>query len=320
MKEENNKRNIHRDIDNIVNELFELSSSGNHNFISDVTGESRNLIPQSKVFDNKLKIINEPPLEKVVEVPQRGFGYLAPGIDKEYLETIGLASCIGLYMEDKDNQLVVLAHLDRGGFLGRPTYKEAVEQILDYLTTRGLTDGNFNKVVILKSGQAGEEDVEELRSVLNTYGFNNIEIVNGPWTMDIVIDKDGKIYLVDPRTIRKRNEEETKRDICRIYSDDKLTCANEKEEKHEIYSGLLDHYHYVGPHGCAYGVRLPVNGNFTQEDLDELKRKLNESNQLSDIIKIKLEECSEGKYLEISAQGYPKYRDSEIREIINMIK
>lgn len=184
--------------------------------------------------------IREPPLDEIIRVGQRGFGYLNPEVkNKSYLETIGLGTCIGLYVRDDKRELQALAHIDAGPSIG---YKEQTELFLRYLRGKNLTDGNFDKILILKSQQASEEYVEKIHSVLRNRGYRNVEIIEGDWTIDVIFDRKGNMYWVYPWSIQaeRKSDIELELEGLEVLSRNGLKCENTGEIVRDFTKDLYE--------------------------------------------------------------------------------
>jgi len=247
--------------------------------------------------------IREPPLEEILRVTQRGFGYLTPEVDKTYIETIGLGPCIGVYVRDVDRQLQALAHID--GYRG---YGNQTNLFLAYLINKGLTDGNFDDVLLLRSQQADKRGADEIYSTLKIRGYRDTEIVDGNWVIRVIFDKDGNMYWVDPKTIQaeKRSDVKWKLFGLEIMVRDGLKCENTgeivKDQFDPLYPGLARTFHTVKEYGC-YGIRIPVKEDFDPRILDEFKQEG---------LSLSLEECEHGKYITIARYGYPASEDRQV--------
>lgn len=247
--------------------------------------------------------IREPSLHEILRVSQRGFGYLNPEVDKLYIETIGLGECIGIYVRDIDRNLQALAHIDAN----RLGYTNQTNQFLAYLKNKQLTDENFDDVFVLRSQQADERGVDEIYSTLRMRGHRKAEIVDGDWMINVIFDKEGNMYWVDPETIQaeKRSDAEWKLYGLEIMFHEGLKCENTGEiVEHQVdllYPGLNRTFHSVNQ--CnAYGVRIPVRGEIDQRILDELEQEG---------LSLSLGECKGRRYILIARYGYPPSEDRQ---------
>jgi hypothetical protein len=243
--------------------------------------------------------ITEPPLQEILRVYQRGFGYLNPEVDKSYIETIGLGPCIGVYVRDADRQLQALAHIDEN-HLG---YGDQTNQFLAYLKNKQLTDENFDDVFILRSQQADKKGIVEIYSTLRMRGHRRIELID--CCSNVIFDKEGKMYWVDPETIQaeERTDAEWRVFGLEILARDGLKCENTgeivKNQLDLVYPGLGRTFHVVEECGC-YGIRIPIRGEFNPIILDKFKQEG---------LSLSLKECEYGKYIEIAKYGYPASED-----------
>jgi hypothetical protein len=150
---------------------------------------------------------------------------------------------------------------------------------------------------------------------LKIRGHRNIEIIDGDWSIDVIFDREGKMYWVDPKTIKaeERSDVEWKLFGLEIMARDGLKCENTgeivKDEFDPIYSGLNRTFHGVDKYGF-YGVRIPIRGKFNPRILDELKQEG---------LSLSLRECEHGKYIEIAKYGYPASEDGQaIMQVNNL--
>jgi len=254
--------------------------------------------------------IREPLLQEILRVNQRGFGYINPEADRSYIETIGLGSCIGVYVKDVDRQLQALAHID-ANHLG---YGNQTNQFLAYLKNKQLTDENFDDVFILRAQQADKGGIDEIYSTLKMRGHRRIELIDGDWSIDVIFDKEGKMYWVDPKTIQaeQRTDAELKLFVLEIMCRNGLKCENTgeiiKDQFDPLYSGLSRTFHTVEEYGCAYGVRIPIRGKFNPRILDELKQEG---------LSLSLDECKDGRYITVARYGYPASEDRQAAIQVN---
>lgn len=290
-----------------------------------------------------IQIIKEPPLEEILRVNQRGFGYLNPEVDKANIETIGLGPCIGVYVRDIDRDLQALAHIDKS--LG---YEYGVTQFLAYLKNKHLTDENFDEVLVLRSQLADKKGIDEIYLTLRIRGHKPEIVDSDKEIIDVIFDKDGNMYWVDPKTIQaeKRSNLEWRLFGSEMMARNGLKCENTDEIVKDIfdpvYPGVGRTFHVVEENG-AYGVRIPVRKEFNQEILDEFKKyalsdltffldgwkngkyTMSEFNQKildelkQGIISLSLEECKYGKYITIAKYGYPAFEDTEAVMQINKL-
>ena len=71
-----------------------------------------------------ISTVREPFLENILMVRIGGFGYLSPEVDKKYLETLSLATCIGVYVQNNETQ--ALAHISHN-------FSKSTSLFLEYL-------------------------------------------------------------------------------------------------------------------------------------------------------------------------------------------
>ncbi len=254
-------------------------------------------------------MIKEPPLEEILRVNQRAFGYINPEVNKLYLEAIGLTLSIGVYVRDDNKQLQALAYIHKS----RLEYRDKITQFLAYLKNEQLTDGNFDEVLILRSKQADKIGVAEIYSALRIRGYKP-KIIDGDWVIGVIFDKDGNMYWVDPKTIQA----EEKSDLNFILTclemrlRKGLKCENTERiitnQVDFLYPGLGRTFHVVNQQYGAYGVRVPIKGKFNEGVLNELKPQG---------LKLSLKECKYGKYIEIAKYGYPLFLDEEVIVKVN---
>ncbi len=184
-----------------------------------------------------IQTITEPPLREVLRVGQRAFGYLNPDVDKNYLETIGIGFCIGVYVKNSSRGLQGLAHLDG------PDYRGQVGQFLRYLRARNLTDDNYSQVQVLRSQQSVREGVEDICSALKLWGLRNIEVVDGGWPVDAIFNRNGEMYWVDPETIKNEmTEDELRLWVLSTLVRGGLKCEN---------TGIVVEPRTIPPHGSS---------------------------------------------------------------------
>lgn len=290
--------------------------------------------------------IKEPPLPEILRVHQRGFGYLHPtgpispfGIydcNYDYIETIGLASCIGVYVRDSSRKVQGLAHVDAGP-LG---YAKSIHLFLSYLKDQGLTDESFDRIFILGSRQADQRGIDEIFSTFKIRGHavGDIEVMKSNRPINVIFDKYGQMYDVWEETIQAKKMSDLEREVFFLgtVSHSGLKCENTGEIVDNvfdpIYPGLSRTYESIRQ-PCCYGIRIPVR-EMTRGDLDELvdmasayslgtpATEIKEPGlTLRDKIKrenisIDLDECEDGKYVTVSTYGYPP---SEHRDVMRTV-
>jgi len=222
---------------------------------------------------------------------------------RSYIETIGIGSCIGIYVRDVDRQLQALAHIDKN----RLGYGNQTNQFLAYLKNKQLTDENFDDVLVLRSQQADKGGIDEIYSTLKMRGHRRTELIDGDRSISVIFDKEGNMYWVDPKTIQaeERSDVEWKLFGLETLAREGLKCENTGEIIKDqfdppLYPGLSRTFHTVEEYG-AYGVRIPIRGEFNPRILDELKQEGLSS----------LDECKDGRYITVARYGYPVSEDRQ---------
>jgi len=263
----------------------------------------------------KILTISEPPLEKILRIGHKGFGYLNPEVDKLYLETIDLGPCIGIYGEDSKNRLQILAHI-HSGILG---YGNQVNQFLVYLKNKRLTNEKFDRILLLRSQIVDEKGIDEVYSTLKIRGHKNLEIVDGDLFINAIFDRKGDMYWVDPKTIKDEEKiDDDKLDrYFRIFPD-ALRCENTGEivqdQYDPLYPGIERICHKLDAYGYYYCVRIPFRKKFDKAILDELNQEARQKG-----VEVSVEKCKYGKYIEISKYGYPVCEDKHaVMEVNNL--
>jgi hypothetical protein len=201
--------------------------------------------------------IYEPQLERIIEVEQRSFGVLTDASNQDYLETIGISPCIGVYLESCDTK--VLAHLDplnvRFG---------DIDHIFQYFERRWLTFAP-DKAVLVASSLTGAEEVEEVTKYLTKKGIGVDLYRSDADSISIIVDRAGRIGELTSLQSRdfdqavynaqlKSIEQSVKRDPK--Y---RLECATDRGwagnlELLSVYDGVFDNC--IGKSSC---VGLPLN-------------------------------------------------------------
>lgn len=264
-----------------------------------------------------LQKMKEPPLENVIRVSQRGFGYINPGTEKQFLETIGLGPCIGVYVKDNETGLQALAHLDAGGYSGI-RYGEQLNTFLAYLKNQDLTDGDFDEVLVIRSQQGDKEGLEEVTSALKMRGHKFTEVFSYNQSMRIIFDKNGNMYNVIPETIQNQFKSNADARIFGMETMMRDGIKNEndgrviKKEWDPICSGIARSFHKVANGFGAYGVRILVKEDFDLKVLDELKQEG---------IIFELSECKPGKLISVAKHGYMASQDFKVvREVDDLVR
>lgn len=164
--------------------------------------------PDEERRDAELKkhFIPEPPAEKVINVGQHDFGYLAPDIPKEYLVTYGLNTCKGVYLFSPGLQVLhhaVMSDSEWG--------EEGMSAMLGYLAGKGLMRKRFNKGVIVGSGaqyreiQHHPDGTSWCNTLANEYvpevlrnACKRLEFVVAPGEgyASVMFDRKGRIHWV----------------------------------------------------------------------------------------------------------------------------
>jgi len=150
--------------------------------------------------------ISEPSLEKTLRVEQRAFGYLFKRAYKEYLETLSIADCVGVYA--KSSNLSALLHVDIPWatlFLKSLKISERVKAFLDYLekvARKYCLDSSFESIIV-ESVQTFPRHVDEVYSTLQEKGVKIKNVIRSrERSANVIFDKYGEAYWIDSRTIK----------------------------------------------------------------------------------------------------------------------
>ncbi|MDD4353226.1 MAG: hypothetical protein PHN56_02080 [Candidatus Nanoarchaeia archaeon] len=167
-------------------------------------------------------------LEECLYVDQCAFGYINKNVPRDYISTFGLGPCIGLYLKDSKSELQALAHIDR-------QHEKSTNIMLNYLKSRDLSKGEYDKVIIFQSHQADEKDVEKITKALNYCGINDIEIIAGEMIFNIIFDKNGKMYKLQTG---KEMGNPLSCNGLEILTKDKITCQNHESIKPKSFDEM----------------------------------------------------------------------------------
>lgn len=197
--------------------------------------------------------ITEPNLERVIEVEQRSFGVLTPDSGKEYIETIGIGPCIGVYMEEGDTK--VLTHLD-----ALNVRNVDIDHIFQYFQQQW-TEFKPSRAILIASAQTNEANIAKVKEYLEK-NIINIEVdCSNLNIISIVVDNNGSYSHIDklkPRNIdantleiqRRLFEQSIKRDP--LY---RLKCVTDENtwqglkllpSYRDSYRGWLGRSNYTG--------------------------------------------------------------------------
>ncbi|VVB74920.1 Uncharacterised protein [Candidatus Tiddalikarchaeum anstoanum] len=138
-----------------------------------------------------MDFVDEPCLNKVLKVEQRGFGYLTPDSKKDYLETVGLFVCLGVYCE-KRGEFQVLCHFDT----------DPVKQfniMMKYLYKNDFSNTDFDRVEIIGGRNAFVPNIEKLSFSMETRGYYAEVKVFDLRSVSILYDKMGGYKFLNPK-------------------------------------------------------------------------------------------------------------------------
>jgi hypothetical protein len=160
------------------------------------------LYEESEIID--IATIPEPPLEEIWRVEQRAFAFLSKDSDKNLLETLLIANCIGVYV--RNSFLSALLHADtpwsRSSGL---RLSEQVNVFLDYLDeiVKEYHLTSLDESIVVASNQSWPGDRDEICLALQKRGYNEIKVVvSDEPSVNVIFDKNGNLYWVNPKTIK----------------------------------------------------------------------------------------------------------------------
>lgn len=255
--------------------------------------------------------IREPPLEEILRVYKREFGYLNPEVDKEYIEVIGLGSnSLGVYVADDEAAFQALAHLHlyeglNRGSLHRGLYPSQVHKFLDYLLANGLiNEKQINNITIIKPDSTDNRiaDIVYLTLKARGYGRKTRVVESELPEINMIFDREGGMYLVDPISIRSEEINDVEMNLYPIIKfGEEIKCKNTgRFVSHDaITPGLLRTFHHIPKEFGSYILRIPVKKVFDEEILNALR---GEGEKLG--INIFFKEYENVKYVEFVSHGY----------------
>ncbi|MBI2662590.1 hypothetical protein HYX11_03965 [Candidatus Woesearchaeota archaeon] len=130
-----------------------------------------------------ISTIVEPNLESVIEIEQRSFGVLTSNSERNYLETIGINTCLGLYLEDGETK--VLAHLDPLNVTNGD-----VDHILQYFQQKWI-DFRPTRAILVVSNQTRESNITKIKEYLENKGININVDYSELDSISVCVDKNG---------------------------------------------------------------------------------------------------------------------------------
>ncbi len=220
----------------------------------------------------------------LLKVRQRGFGYLVPGESYRKVGSANFYACIGVYVAGDGMQALV--HTDNN-FFG---YWFQTHQFLSYLQGRGLLD-KPRRTVVVRSGVAREDCMEQVLAALKIRGHSDIELVECELGGGVVANNGGEIALLN-REARDLGSESA--------PNAGLVCENTER----VTMGLMDEifpgvrrveYHDRGDCFKWYMVRVPVVNGSDPAVFGRIGRGG---------VKTELRERGENRWVEVSGEVY----------------
>jgi hypothetical protein len=193
--------------------------------------------------------IDEPSLDRVINVSMNEVGYLDDTVKQDYLQTQGLADCVGAHYHNPARRFQALMH-SSGNFRDQA-------QKFGYFV-RCKMDGRVgidDSVKLLKSaGFGSDEYIGMVRDALNQYGFNNIEVIDGPEdhtgisSMNVIYDRDGNINWLNPDSIKgwgDISEAEADLRIVLMKNNWEVRCTNDSRSLTNPFDEMNQNMRYT---------------------------------------------------------------------------